>query len=93
MIELKRAVDLLENPNWVAKVANIIGVPIEWSIKKLPKRANKIISAAVNKSLLAALKAAVLTMDRSRQHVASKWWHRLAVIGSGALAAFSVSQA
>jgi hypothetical protein len=88
LTELKRAVDLLENPSWVAMVANIIGVPIEWSIKKLPKRANKIISAAVNKSLLAALKAAVLTMDRSRPYAATKWWHRLAVIVSGGAGGF-----
>ena len=87
LIELKRAVDLLENPNWIAKIANIIGLPIEWFIKKLPKRANKIISAAVNKSLLAALKAAVLTMGRSRQP-ASKWWHRLAVVVSGGAGGF-----
>jgi len=87
LTELKRAVDLLENPNWVAKVANITGLPIEWTIKKLSKRANKIVATAVNKSLLAALKAAVLTMGRSRQP-ASKWWHRLGVIMSGGAGGF-----
>ena len=81
--ELETAVLLLENPSWIARVTGLLGVPLEWAIKVLPKRANSIVSKAVTKAITIGLKTAVLTMSKRRQS-ASRWSHRFAVTLSGA---------
>jgi len=43
---LEEAVKLLENPGWIAKITQMIGMPIDWAIKKLPEGAG----SADNKS-------------------------------------------
>lgn len=85
--ELMVAVDLLENPGFVAQLTDLMGTPIEWAIKKLPKKANDLISKAVNKSLRTALKAAVFTMN-SKKSAPSPWWHRGAVMATGGAGGF-----
>lgn len=81
--ELETAVSLLENPSWITKVTSLLGIPLEWAIKILPKRANSIVSKAVTKAITIGLKTAVLTMSRKKRP-ASRWSHRLAVTISGA---------
>jgi hypothetical protein len=81
--ELETAVRLLENPSWIAKITGLLGVPLEWAVKILPKRANRIVSRAVTKAITLGLKTAVLTMSKRKQP-ASRWRHRLAVTLSGA---------
>jgi hypothetical protein len=80
---LKRAVDLLENPSWTAKLTDIIGIPVEWSIQQLPKKIKTIISNATTKAIKGALKAAIYTMKVKQTGTPSKWWHRVAVSLSG----------
>ena len=60
---LKTAVNLLENPGFIAKISDLVGKPIEFVIEKLPSGAGDRISKAVHQSLLAAVNAAVMTMD------------------------------
>jgi hypothetical protein len=75
--DLKTAVDLLENPGLIAKVSDVIGTPIEYVLKKLPKGAGDKVTKITHDSLMAAINLAVKTMDpgdqtkpRSRSHVA-----------------------
>jgi hypothetical protein len=34
---LEEAAKLLENPRWIAKMTNMIGMPIDWAIKNFLK--------------------------------------------------------
>jgi len=85
---LALAVDYLENPTWTATITDIIGAPVEWAIRKLPSRANQIISNATSKAITRAVKVAVLTMNADHRGSPQKWWHRGAVATSGALGGF-----
>jgi hypothetical protein len=85
---LKEAVQLLENPSWTARITNIIGIPIEWAIKKLPKGAGEIVSKATEIAIRKALVASIATMDRKYSGKPFKGWHKLAVITSGGVGGF-----
>ncbi|MCX6138901.1 MAG: EcsC family protein [Ignavibacteriales bacterium] len=85
---LRHAVDLLENPSWTAKVTDLIGIPIEWTIKQLPKRAKQIISNATTKAIRGALKAAIYTMKVKHKGAPHRWWHEAFVATSGAVGGF-----
>ncbi|MEI6750661.1 MAG: EcsC family protein [Bacteroidota bacterium] len=85
---LMRAVDLLENPSWTSKLTDLIGIPVEWAINKLPKSAKAIISTATTKAIRGALKAAVYTMKPKHKGTPSKWWHRCVVSVSGGIGGF-----
>jgi hypothetical protein len=85
---LKEAVQLLESPSWTAKITDIIGIPIEWAIKKLPKGAGEIVSKATEIAIRKALVASIATMDRKYSGKPFKGWHKLAVITSGGIGGF-----
>ena len=61
--DLETAVNLLENPGFIAKISDLVGKPIEFVLDKLPSGASDKISKAVHESLLAAVNIAVMTMD------------------------------
>src|SRR4030065_1539533 len=85
---LEEAVKLLENPRWIAKMTNMIGMPIDWAIKKLPKGASSMITKATEKAITKALVVAVSTMDRKYRGKPFKWSHRVAVVTSGGAGGF-----
>ncbi|HEY9165507.1 MAG TPA: EcsC family protein [Candidatus Kryptonia bacterium] len=86
--ELREAVELLENPGWIANLTNLIGVPLESAISRLPRRIKVRITGAVTKSIRVALEIAVKTMDQTKEVSVSNWIHRAAVGGTGALGGF-----
>jgi hypothetical protein len=86
--ELRKAVDLLENPGWIANLTNLIGMPLELAISKLPGLIKTRITGAVTKSIRVALEIAVKTMDQTKEVSASNWIHRAAVGGTGAVGGF-----
>ena len=61
--DLNTAVSMLENPGFIAKISDLVGTPIEFVFDRLPSGAGDKISKAVHQSLLAAVNAAVMTMD------------------------------
>ena len=85
---LEEAVNLLENPGWIAKITNMIGMPIDWAIKKLPEGASSMITKATEKAITKALVVAVSTMDRKYRGKPFKWSHRFAVVTSGGAGGF-----
>ena len=91
LADLKRAVTLLENPNFGAKVANAVGTPIEKAITLLPNNTQQLIGKIAQKSILAALKIAIKTMDHYDPISAlpppesSDWWHAAASMATGAV--------
>jgi hypothetical protein len=82
--ELRRAKDLLENPGIAAKVSNFVGTPIEMLLKKLPESMTVTVNDIARKSVVKALDIALLTMDKGQQVSSSNWWHKLAVVATGA---------
>jgi len=85
---LEEAARLLENPAWIAKITNVIGIPIEWAIARLPKGAGGIIKKATETAITKTLGVAVSTMDLQYRGEPSKWAHRLAVIATGSAGGF-----
>lgn len=82
--DLRRAKDLLENPGITAKVGNFVGIPIEKALKKLPESLTATLDVITRKSIEKALDIALLTMDKHDQGSSSNWWHKLAVVATGA---------
>jgi hypothetical protein len=61
--DLEKAVNLLENPGFVAKISDLVGTPIEYVVKALPSGAGDKISRSVHDSLMAAVNVAVKTLN------------------------------
>ena len=82
--ELREAKTLLENPGLAAKISNFVGTPIEKGFKMLPESWSAVVTDATRKSIEKALDIALLTMDRDERMPPSNWWHKLAVVATGA---------
>ncbi len=81
---LRTAVGLLENASLAARLANIVGKPIELIGAALPQGASDAIAAATTKGLNAALKVALRTME-NRPEAASDLLHKALATASGAI--------
>ena len=89
---LRRAKDTLENPGLAAKITNLIGVPLEKAMMRLPNRWLAAIHRATEKSLLTALDLALTTVETKDQVPKRNGLHRLIVAGTGAVGgAFGVA--
>src|SRR5450759_1297940 len=80
---LRNAVQLLEYASLAARLANMIGKPVELLGKALPAGASQAIATAAAKSLEAALKVALLTIRGGPQE-SSQLLHRALAVASGA---------
>jgi len=83
--DLQRAVNLLESPTLTAKMANLIGSPLEFAVKRLPDSVSRRIHGAVEAALFKSAQAALWTMDNTPGKAASARWHKLAAATSGAV--------
>lgn len=83
--DLERAVELLESPTLTAKMANLIGSPLEFAVKKLPQSVSKRIHGAVEAALFKSAQAALWSMDNTPGKQASTRWHKAAAAATGAL--------
>jgi hypothetical protein len=83
LADLSYAKSLLENPSLAARIVNVVGVPIEKFIERLPESAREVIRTATTKSLETALAFATSTMD-GRWQDASNWAHKIIVAATGA---------
>jgi hypothetical protein len=80
---LKRAVHSLEHPGLAARLANLVGRPVELLGRALPESAAQAIAAATAKGLQAALKVALLTIRRSPT-AGSQLLHKYLAMAAGA---------
>ncbi len=83
MAELRIARDLLENPGLTARLANLLGSPIEKSFQMLPPDWNERLSKAVRSALFKALQVAVASLGTNHPRAASNALHKLLVGASG----------
>jgi hypothetical protein len=66
-------------------MANLIGSPLEFAVKKLPNVVSKRIHGAVEAALFKSAQAALWSMDNTPGKAASTRWHKLAAATSGAV--------
>ena len=85
LYDLKKAKTLLENPGLAAKIANLLGTPIEKGFSLLPENWNQKIGELTRTALSKAVQAAVLTMRDSPGAESSNIWHKLAVATTGGI--------
>ena len=84
--ELLRAKEILENPSLAMKIADKVGYPIEYVIKKLPEDAQEIVTYAVDKALKATLELAVETLDPTAKHGSpSNFLHKVGTFFTGTI--------
>lgn len=90
VIELREAIRMLEHPGVGARIAHVVGSPIERLVGLLPAKASATISAAARKAIGAALKLSLKTLPAhdgaggERPPAASNWLHMAASAASGA---------
>lgn len=82
--DLARAKALLENPGFTARVAGILGRPIEHGFKLLPSGWQGVVNKAAKTSLTAALGAAITTLGSRRPKRASEKLHKVLAGATGA---------
>ena len=80
---LAKAVQSLEHPGFAARLANMVGKPIELIGDALPTPVRHTISTATTKALHAALKVALRTMQDGPQG-GSRLMHKVLATASGA---------
>jgi hypothetical protein len=86
--ELQLAKNLLENPGIAAKITNVIGIPIEKGIEKLPKNWGEKIGEITKTALLRASEVAIFTIKDNPGEESSNKWHKLGVAASGSVGGF-----
>ena len=82
--ELRDAKTRLEYPSLTAKIADLVGKPIEVGFKLLPKNWNEKIGALTQSALLKGLEFSIYTMGKSETRKSQDWLHKLLVVSSGA---------
>jgi EcsC family protein len=82
--DLGTAKALLEEPGLAARVAGLIGMPIDRAMAMLPERWSAAVSTATRQSLRSALRLAVTTLDDRPQGRSRNVAHKLAVAATGA---------
>jgi hypothetical protein len=83
LVALQSAVNSLEHPGLAARLANMIGKPIEILGSAVPASPSNVIAASVSKALELALQAALASLQRT-PHAGSQLLHKALVTASGA---------
>jgi hypothetical protein len=83
--DLFYAKSLLENPGFTARLANVLGMPIEKGFKLLPKNWSEVVSKASKGALTKALQVAVATLGSRKKLKSSERFHKILVGASGGI--------
>ncbi|MDT9641228.1 EcsC family protein [Pseudomonas sp. JV245A] len=83
--DLRRAVALLESPSLTARLAGLLGSPIESAVKALPAVVAKKINGAVVAALHSSADAALWSLDNAPKKPASTLLHKMYAATSGAV--------
>ena len=83
--ELRRAVERLENPGLAARLANMVGAPVEMLGDALPEKAKAVVSKATSTALERALKLAIASMRGQQGEGPADRLHKSAVGIAGAV--------
>jgi len=86
--ELQLARHLLENPGLAARITNVIGMPLEKGIERLPKNWGAQIGKITRAALLKASGAAIFTLKDVPGKASSNKWHKLGAAATGGVSGF-----
>lgn len=86
--DLKRAVALLETPSVTIRIVNLVGVPIEWGVSRLPKSTLKKVQAIAQAALRKSVSVALKTMGDTSTSDSSTRLHKMAAAATGAVGGF-----
>lgn len=86
--DLRFAMHLLEHPSFAAKLADLVGTPIEKGLELLPAKWNDQVQSATSKALLRALDVAMATFGRRSYGVSADLAHKIAVATAGGVGGF-----
>lgn len=78
----------LEHPSFAARLSNVIGTPIEQTLKLLPKSWHQRINKAAEFSIRQAMDVAARTLDAERDLAAQYTYHKFAAFAAGAVGGF-----
>src|SRR3954451_19189089 len=81
--DLRYAKWLLENPSFAARMANLLGGPVELGFKLLPKGWTETVNHAAKAALVKSVQLAVSTLGRNTPRRSSERLHKLLVGASG----------
>ncbi|MGA2332799.1 MAG: EcsC family protein [Syntrophales bacterium] len=81
--DLKEAKTKLEYPSLAAKIAHVVGGPVEAGFDLLPKNWNKKVGEYTQAALLKGLEFSIYTMGNTETRESQDWLHKLLVVGSG----------
>ena len=83
--DLQRAVALLEAPTLTARMASLVGTPLEFAVRALPASVSGRIHGAVEAALYRSAQVALWSMDNRPGHGASTRLHKAAAATAGAV--------
>jgi hypothetical protein len=81
--DLRDAKSKFEYPGLAARIATLIGKPIEAGFKLLPSNWNEKVADIVQATLFKGLQFAIRTMGEGERRGSRDWLHRVLVTGSG----------
>ena len=82
--DLRVAKSKLESPSLTARIADLVGMPIEAGFKLVPRNWNKKVVDITQAALLKGMEFAILTMGGVETKGSRDWLHRILVAASGA---------
>lgn len=85
---LKSAVTTLEVPSFTIRIANTIGMPVEWALERLPGASADTIHKAIEAALRKAVSGALRTLDENSSGTARPKTHTAIAAASGAMGGF-----
>jgi hypothetical protein len=83
--DLRIAKDLLENPGFTIRLANLLGSPIEMGFKLLPANWSNVVNKAARTALTKALQLAVASLGKSKRRNSREFFHKILVGASGGI--------
>jgi len=83
--DLEYAKSLLEHPGLAARLANLLGSPLERGFAMLPERWSETVGKATRSALIRALELAIATMGKRSARKSSEFFHKVLVGASGGL--------
>ena len=85
LTELRYARMLLDNPGFTARLAHLLGSPLERGFQMLPKDWTDNLNKSVRRALFKALDVAVATLGEKQPKLSSDFAHKIMVGASGTL--------
>jgi hypothetical protein len=84
LAEIARSKRVLEHPSLAIRLADVVGRPVEFLIKRLPEGAQQLVATATGKGLDVALGVALRTLGGRPGGKRAAWLHRAAIVAAGA---------